>query len=432
MKQQPPTFLCQKLLAALVVLASIAGTVLAQQGMCNYAVDIVVQARELARPNAEREQIERHSRLLERATSRCQGNGDAWYYRYLYARQLGNSREAEFFRRRAEQFESEALRRNEDPFAASALTSVNASTNLPKAETTSASGEPRKTGATISPYVREKWALVVGVSNFRDKNIPKLTYPAKDAKDFANLLQDPNYGRFKRENVALLTDEKATTVEIKRQIEELIRKAQPEDLVIFFLSSHGSPRQSSPTGVNYVVTHDTEVSSLYATSLSMVSIVDDLNKLIKAQRVVVFLDTCYSGAAGFADGFSSQRIATNTTPGNDSGRSKSLVVEGLGISADILSRIEQSVGRVIITASQPNEVSWESETLKNGIFTYYLIEALKQNNGLAPIKDMFNYLSGAVVKRALEEKKQSQHPTLRTSEQFNQADIRIGAAVQTR
>jgi uncharacterized caspase-like protein len=427
MKQQSPAFICLTLLAGLAVLTSVASSVLAQE-KCNYAADIVVQARELARPNAERSLIERHSRLLERATSQCQGDGDAWYYRYLYARQLGNSREAEFFHRRAEQFNSEALRRNEDPFAVS----TTVSTSLSKAEPASSVNEARKTSTTISPYVREKWALVVGVSNFRDKNIPKLTYPAKDAKDFANLLQDPGYGRFKRENVALLTDEKATTVEIKRQIEELIRKAQPEDLVVFFLSSHGSPRQSSPTGVNYVVTHDTEVSSLYATSLSMVSIVDDLNKLIKAQRVVVFLDTCYSGAAGFAEGFSNQRVAANTTLSNNSSGSKSLVVEGLGISADILSRIEQSVGRVIITASQPNEVSWESEKLKNGIFTYYLIEALKQSNGLAPIKDMFSYLSGAVTKRALEEKQQSQHPTLRTSEQFNQADIRIGVAVQTR
>lgn len=418
--------LWQALPMALVILALTAGAVSAQT-KCNYAADIVVQARELARPNADRDLIERHSRLLERATSQCQGDGDAWYYRYLYARQLGNLRESEFFRGRAKQFDSEALRRNEDPF----VVSVAAATYEPKTAAT-ATTELRKPGTTISPYVREKWALVVGISNFRDKSIPKLTYPAKDAKDFATLLQDPNYGRFKRENVALLTDEKATTVEIKRQIEELIRKAQPEDLVVFYLSSHGSPRQSSPTGVNYVVTHDTEVSSLYATSLSMVSIVDDLNKLIKAQRVIVFLDTCYSGAAGFAEGFSNQRVATSGTVTNDSVGSKSLVVEGLGISADILSRIEQSIGRVIITASQPNEVSWESEKLKNGIFTYYLIEALKQSNGLIPIKDMFSYLSGAVAKRALEEKQQSQHPTLRTSEQFNQTDIRIGVAVQTR
>lgn len=417
---------------AFLVLATNTTAAYAQQGGCNYAADIVNQAHEKAHPSTDRAQLERYSSLLERATSQCQGAGDAWYYRYLYARQLGKISTAENYRRRAEQFDSEALRRNENPFAPPVASAPRSDslTSTPKSD-----GSPGKPTNNVSPYVREKWALVIGISKFRDKNIPPLTYPAKDAKDFADILRDPNYGRFKRENVKVLTDEEATTVEIKKQIDELIGKVQPEDLVVFYLSSHGSPRQSSNTGANYVATYDTELSSLYATSLAMVRLVDDLDVFMKAQRVVIFLDACYSGAAG-------GKLSPRNSGGRDSVAhssvessvqgGKQLEPEGQGISEEILNRIGQSAGRVIIAASRANEVSWESDKLKNGIFTYYLNQALRQNNGLSPIKDVFDSLSTEVAKRAFAEKNQSQHPILVTSDGQDQVDIRLGAAPRVR
>ncbi len=395
---------------------SLGATAARAQERCNYAIDIVVQSREQARPNADRAQLEKYSRLLERATSQCYGLGVAWFYRYLYGGELGNQRDADYFRRKAEGFNSEALRRREDPFAPPVMR-VDPSIR-------------------ISPYVREKWALVIGVGKFQDLDIRPLTYPAKDARDFAALLTDPNYGRFKPGNVTLLTDENATTVNIKDRIERLIGNAQAEDLVVVYLSSHGAPRESSKLGVSYVVTHDTKVNSLYATSLPMVSIVDDINNMVKAQRVVIFLDACYSGEATLASTLGGGREAggANAPAANNAqvGGAKSLKPEGQGVSHELLNRFGQSVGRVIIAASQPNEVSWESDSLKNGIFTYYLIQAFKQNNGLSSIEEVFSYLRNQVAKRALEEKGQSQHPTMQSSEHQVKVDIRIGAAPQVR
>jgi hypothetical protein len=40
-------------------------------------------------------------------------------------------------------------------------------------------------GKLPSGVVRRQWALVIGISQFADKKIPQLNYPAKDAKDFA-------------------------------------------------------------------------------------------------------------------------------------------------------------------------------------------------------------------------------------------------------
>ena len=55
-----------------------------------------------------------------------------------------------------------------------------------------------------------------------------------------------------------------------------------------------------PNGVSYVVLHDTNLddeATLYATSLQMIDLVQQINREIKAQRVILILDTCFSGDA---------------------------------------------------------------------------------------------------------------------------------------
>ena len=90
---------------------------------------------------------------------------------------------------------------------------------------------------------------------------------------------------------------------------------------------------------------------------------------------------------------------------------------------------EGGQGRVIITASQSNESSWESHELKNGIFTYYLIQALKQNNGLMPIGEVFIALRDQVSQRVSAEKNQIQRPMMEPPD--TKLDIRIGVQPQS-
>ena len=44
--------------------------------------------------------------------------------------------------------------------------------------------------------VQQKWALVIGISSFADRVVPKLNYTAADANGFASILADPTVGRF--------------------------------------------------------------------------------------------------------------------------------------------------------------------------------------------------------------------------------------------
>jgi uncharacterized caspase-like protein len=266
--------------------------------------------------------------------------------------------------------------------------------------------------------VREKWALVIGISKFSDKHVPHVSYPAKDAQDFANLLKDPTVGRFKPDNVRLLLDDQATTREIKAALNWLARSAQPDDLVVVFLSSHGSPRERDLVGVNYIITSDTvlgdadkDPDSLFATALPMVDLSDIVRGRIQARRTAIFLDTCHSGGAAGPQ-------ARETAGFGDS-----------SASAQALDRIRQGVGRVIITSSTEKERSWESQTFHNGYFTYYLIQALKQDKGLAPIDKVYAYIRDNVSQRVSAEVRAHQTPMLSRSDRG--ADIVIGAVPGT-
>jgi uncharacterized caspase-like protein len=116
---------------------------------------------------------------------------------------------------------------------------------------------------------------------------------------------------------------------------------------------------------------------------------DDLQTIfsrIESERVVVFLDTCYSGAAG------GRTFASKKRRGSD--------VDDL-----FLERLTRSKGRVIITASRPTEVSLELPELGHGIFTYYLVQGLKgaadlNRDGIVSLQELYEYLEHQVSRKS--------------------------------
>jgi len=370
------------------------------QERCASANDYLVAARQLFRPGASKTDLETALNYLRYSTRNCMNLADAWYYRYLCERRLGDQRAANNSLSKAREFGSEAFARGDDPFTLSTASAAPVTVNT---------GSPAPAPAS-STRVREKWALVIGIGKFRDSRI-NLQFTSKDARDFFSYLTDQNYGRFKASNVHLLVDDQATTVHIKSELEWLRMNAKQDDLVVIYVSTHGSPIEADPEGISYVITYDTEVAEdrLYATSLPMIDIVYAVQNRIKAQRAAVFLDTCYSGAAMKG--------------------AKGLGIER-GVSNKTLDHFRGGTGRVVISASQANEQSWESDKLKNGYFTHFLIQGLKQKNGMVPIEQVFDYVKEEVSKSVRQELKKAQTPAMKKSD--NSMDVYIGVDTTAR
>lgn len=387
-------------------------------GSCGAAKDLVVRALERVRPDSPPSEFTDALELLKHATSSCSGLGDAWYYRSLVERRLGHAAPADYALKKADLVGSDALTEKLDPFIVITEPAV-AAPAAPEPRSTGSPSVPQPAPAPLplQPHaltaVREKWALVIGIGQFSDPKIPQLRYTTQDAMSFAALLEDSGYGRFKTENVHLITDAQATTRNIKAELNWLARVSQPDDLVVIYLATHGSSRSMDTAGVNYLITHDTEITdadSLYATALPMVEVSNAVVSRVRARRTAIFLDTCYSGAA-VAEGrpVLAAGIATSA------------------VSSETLDRLRQGQGRVVLAASKVNQKSWESQALGHGYFTYYLLQALKQDQGLVSLKKVYAYVREQVSQHVLADWRAEQTPVI--SESADTLDFVLGVPV---
>ena len=72
-------------------------------------------------------------------------------------------------------------------------------------------------------------------------------------------------------------------------------------MVLMLFACHGSPETSGSIDdiSRYLVLHDTAYDSVYATGLDLEREDSVLIERIRSRLVVVFIDACFSGRAGF-------------------------------------------------------------------------------------------------------------------------------------
>jgi uncharacterized caspase-like protein len=378
----------------------------AAQSRCGAGVDLVVQALERMRADSSPSQLEDANQLLKRAAELCGELGDAWYYRSLVERRLGHATQADFAARQAQRFPSDASTEQANPFVLAAPRSRTVTGTGPVANPETPSGPPAQ------------WALVIGIGSFVDKNIEPLRYTASDAQSFRDALLDPQIGGFPADHVHSLMNDEATTKNIKVQLNWLARSARPNDVVVVYVATHGSSREVDTVGVNYIITHDTEIGAsidpdtLYATALPMVDIANAIATRVKARRAAIFLDTCYSGNAATQD-------VRLIAPG----------IKNAAPSAETLNHITQGEGRMVFAAAGTEQESLESDTLKHGFFTYYLVQALRQQGGATPLSRIFDYTQQHVSQTVAKEFNMQQNPVMGRSEQST--DFALGRSALT-
>jgi hypothetical protein len=233
---------------------------------------------------------------------------------------------------------------------------------------------PRPSEPTPQPRP-SKHALVVGINSFT-KAAP-LLHAEKDARDYYALLVDPKGAGVPTDSATLLVGREATAKAIKKAMEKISDRAGPGDRVYAMFSTHGTP---NALGRFDLIATDSEFSkgpqgAVYTNRETVVTD-EDLIGFVSAlsQRgaiVYLVLDACYSGKA-FA-----------SVPGFLPVRSRDLFVEeeryatGLSVKSMKDYAGHRVAPVVMISASGENERSWDSDELRNGVFTYYFLRELK-------------------------------------------------------
>jgi uncharacterized caspase-like protein len=265
----------------------------------------------------------------------------------------------------------------------------------------------------------QQWAVVVGIGNYESPGVPKLRYTVPDAEAVAQMLTGP--GGFKKEHVLLLTDKterKPTLRNLRWALGTfLARSAGKDDTVLIYFAGHGAP-EVDPRGnerdglAKYLIPADADPDDLYASALPM----DELHTIfgrIEADRVEVFVDACYSGAAGgrtFAKkGFRDIAVVDDS----------------------FLERLTRGKGRAIITASRASELSMELPELGHGIFTYYLVRGLQgaadlDRDGVVTLQELYQYLEREVTQKS-RAAGGNQHPVMKGELEGVLPLVKVGA-----
>lgn len=209
--------------------------------------------------------------------------------------------------------------------------------------------------------IAQRWAVVIGVSRYRDSHIPALNYAAADARAFYQWLVAPDKGAFAASNVKLLTEEQATYQNIREALFNWLQHAIEEDLVLLYFAGHGTPASPDRPDNLFLLCHDSNYQKIETTGFPMWDVDTALRRFIKARKVIVITDACHSG--GIGKSFEIKRRGVFKTP-------------RMASSMQQLTTVRDTVA--VITASDDQQLSREDRIWGggHGVFTYYFIRGL--------------------------------------------------------
>jgi tetratricopeptide (TPR) repeat protein len=213
-----------------------------------------------------------------------------------------------------------------------------------------------------------RFALIIATSEYQDTDLRKLIAPGQDAKALSNVLGDPKIGSF---SIKIIANE--TSSKTSEEIEAFFSERSREDVLLLYFSCHGF---KDVDGRLYFASTNTRRKLLRATAIPA-NFVNEVMERCRSKRQVLVLDCCYSGA--FAKGLLHKASDKSIHTGDQ--------FEGKG--------------RVVLTASDSMQYSFEGDTLEghgqHSVFTSALINGLEtgeadiDKNGRISYHELYNY-----------------------------------------
>jgi WD40 repeat protein len=281
----------------------------------------------------------------------------------------------------------------------------------------------------------EVYVVGIGVSEYKDKAY-NLRYAAKDAHDLVDAYKaiERREGTSSKVHVLNLTDQKATKTAIM-QAREWLQQSGVNDLVVVFAAGHG---MTDDTSDYYFGTYDIDPKHPAVNGLPYQEF-ENLLDGIPALHKVLLLDTCFSGeiekdqpvvlaqadtgASGTVKmrAFKAARGVSVVADGPQAATSTGTVGSGrlsndmLRFQQDWFADLRRGTGAAVISSSSGNEYSLEGEQWKNGVFTYSLLNGLKNRQADANKDQVITVseLQAYVIEQVRKLTEGGQNPTVR-------------------
>ena len=242
----------------------------------------------------------------------------------------------------------------------------------PQAASASSQGAPARESDVDAPNYKSpedpsKFALVVGIEKYA--HLPEARFAENDAaavKRHFLALGVPE------RNLVYLTGPEASRAGLAKIVEAwLPRRVKADSTVFVYYSGHGAP--DVKTGMAYLVPVDGDAQFLEETAYPVARLYQRLSAL-KSQRVIVILDSCFSGAGG-----------------------RSVLAQGI---RPLVTKVDTGFAKlgnvVVLAAAGAEEVTGVEEAQGHGLFTYQLLKGLNAKAGPVTLQSLFDYASPKV------------------------------------
>jgi WD40 repeat protein len=209
-----------------------------------------------------------------------------------------------------------------------------------------------------------------------DGRYRNLDYAAKDANDLSNAIEASTGALFDKDQIHIFRltgkNNTAPTKEaIQQTLDSIGKLANANDVLFIFFAGHGDVKKSADQKSEMLFL--TERAALdNKMGFSVAELMEWCKpQNIRAQKRVFVFDACHSGQA--------------VKDFND-------LAYGRGEDEDTrilqLTKLKDKNGMMILAASAANEFAYEDPTLRQGVLTYHLLNAIKNNaSALSPAQD---------------------------------------------
>jgi hypothetical protein len=229
------------------------------------------------------------------------------------------------------------------------------------------------------PPREDDFAVVVGVEKY--PALPPATYAERDARSVHQHLVAMGYPE---RNILVLIGQDATKARLTAAVNSwLPRRVNARSKVVFYYSGHGAPDPVSKLA--YLVPVDGQPEDLPDTAMPLKQLYEKLGAL-KARKVLVALDSCFSGSGG-----------------------RSVLPKG---ARPLVSKVDEGPGAaggkiIALTASDGEQISGVLDEQKHGAFTFYFLTGLNavderdaQGQSQTTIQGLYRYLKPRVADAA--------------------------------
>ncbi|MFZ0457614.1 MAG: caspase family protein [Rhodoplanes sp.] len=196
-------------------------------------------------------------------------------------------------------------------------------------------------------------AVIVGIENYQTRSsgvLPTVEYAHDDAKEFADVLSQI-YGPEQLECDVLL-DQNATCTGLHDKLGYLIKNLEKDDLFVFYYAGHGF----HGVGGNRITAFDTNAFNIPGTTLLLSDLLIEPLTRSQCEHALLFVDAC---ASAF------QQVV--------SGRD---VVSDLN-SQELKAFLESATYCALFLSCSPGEKSYPAMPLKHGVWTSFLLKAMR-------------------------------------------------------